>query len=38
MGELLKALLVITNYCINQNSCKKCELQNMCGKIIQDWY
>ena len=38
MDELLKALLILTNYCINKDNCKECVLQSMCGKIIQDWY
>ena len=38
MVDLLKALLVITNYCINQNNCNQCQLKELCGKIIQEWY
>ena len=38
MDELLKALMVLSNFCKDQENCNECPLKSMCGKFIQDWY
>ena len=35
MDELLKTLF---KYCIEQPNCKTCQLCNVCGKQIQEWF
>ena len=31
--EVLKALLTLMRYCLEQDSCKKCGMRAFCGKI-----
>ena len=38
MDELLKALIILSNYCKETENCKECLLKPFCGQIIQDWY
>lgn len=35
--EVLKALLVILEFCVKQNSCAACPLANFCGKMPCEW-
>ena len=38
MDELLKTLMILSNYCKEVENCKECSLKQFCGQIIQDWY
>lgn len=35
--ELLQALLVILQYCLQQNSCEKCPMAQYCDKMPCEW-
>ena len=36
--EVLKALAVILEFCMNQDSCKTCPMAQFCGKMPCEWY
>lgn len=31
--EVLKAIITLVRFCMNQNSCSNCPMQEMCGKM-----
>lgn len=35
--DLLKAVLVILRYCLEQKNCKTCPLKDICGKLPSEW-
>ena len=35
--EVLKALAVILEFCMSQDSCKKCPMAQFCGKMPCEW-
>lgn len=35
--ELVKALLLISRYCISNENCKTCVLRDICGKQPCNW-
>jgi len=35
--EVLKALAVILEFCMNQDSCKNCPMAQFCGKMPCEW-
>lgn len=35
--EVLKALAVILEFCMNQDSCKNCPMSQFCGKMPSEW-
>lgn len=35
--ELVKALLTIVKFCVNNDNCKTCALKEFCGKIPTEW-
>lgn len=36
--EVLKALAVILEFCMNQDSCKNCPMAQFCQKMPCEWY
>jgi hypothetical protein len=37
MLELWKALILIVEFCTEQDSCESCPIRSMCGKIPSEW-
>lgn len=35
--EVLKALLVVAEFCIHQNNCNECALRDFCAKMPCEW-
>ncbi len=35
--EVLKALAIILEFCLNQDSCKDCPMSQFCGKMPSEW-
>jgi hypothetical protein len=35
--EIVKALLVLSRYCLNHENCKTCVLREFCGKQPCNW-
>ena len=35
--EVLKALVVILEFCMSQDSCKNCPMAQFCGKMPCEW-
>lgn len=35
--EVLKALVVILEFCLNQDSCKNCPMSQFCQKMSCEW-
>lgn len=35
--EVLKALLVIMNFCLEQNNCNNCPMKDKCAKMPCEW-
>lgn len=35
--EVLKALVVIADFCYKQNNCKTCPLKDLCAKMPCEW-
>lgn len=35
--ELVKALLIIMQYCMTHNDCKTCVLRDYCGQSVCAW-
>lgn len=36
-AEVLKALLVIMQYCYAQDSCRNCPMRELCAKMPCEW-
>lgn len=35
--EVLKALAIILEFCLKQDSCKDCAMSKFCGKMPAEW-
>ena len=35
--ELIKALLIIARFCIENSNCRTCALKEFCGKLPSEW-
>lgn len=36
-GELLKAMMIIYHYCLEQDDCRTCSLRDFCHKMPCEW-